>query len=62
MGKPTRSVKNKPLGCKYLLLCVGFEIGSVYAITTGLAWKFLNFDVVFQDISFNNPSQFPGVF
>ena len=22
MGKPTRSTKNEPLGCKYLLLCV----------------------------------------
>ena len=22
MGKPTGSMKNEPLGCKYLLLCV----------------------------------------
>ena len=27
IGKPTRSTKNEPLGCKYLLLCVSkFEV------------------------------------
>ena len=41
---------------------VRFEIGSVYTITAGLPWKFLNFDGVLTEISFHNPSQFPGMF
>ena len=69
MGKRTRSTKNETLGFKYLLF------GSVYTITTGLQWKFLNFDgyltareneldhsLLLTEISFNNPSQFSGVF
>ena len=34
MGKPTRSTKIEPLGCKYAF--VRFEIGSVYTIAAGL--------------------------
>ena len=32
MRKPTRSTKNEPLGCKYLLSFVRLEIGSVYTV------------------------------
>ena len=49
--------KNEPLSCKYLLLYVS------KLETAGLPWKFLNFDGVLRtEITFNNPSQFPGMF
>ena len=47
MGKPSRSAKNEPLGCKYLHFCV-----SKLEVFT--QWKFLNFDGVLQRTQANS--------
>ena len=52
--------KNEPLGCKYLLLCVSkqevfTQLPPAYMKIPELRW-------CLTEITFNNPSQFPGIF
>ena len=47
MGKPTKSTKKEAFRVE-MSSFVRFDTGSVYTITTGLPWKFLNFDGVLQ--------------
>ena len=54
MGKPTRSTKKRAFRLS-LSTFVGFEIGSVYMKIPELRW-------CLAEITFNNPSQFPGMF
>ena len=56
MGKPTRSTKNEPLGCKYLLLCFSKCLHNYRRP----AMKIPELRWCLTEIPFNNPSQFPG--
>ena len=60
MGKPTKSTKNEPLGCKYLLLCVSKL--EVFTQLPRPTMKIPELRWCLTEISFNNPSQFPDMF
>ena len=64
MGKPTKSTKNEPLGCKYLLLYVSKlevfkQLLDNYRRPT---MKILELRWGLTEISSKNPSQFSGMF
>ena len=61
MGKPTRSTKIEPLGCKYLLLCVS-KLEVFTQLPPRPAMKIPEIRWCLTESSFNNPSQFPGMF
>ena len=60
MGKPTRSTKNEPLGCKYVLLCVSKL--EVFTQLPPASMKIPELRRFLTEITLNNPSQFPGMF
>ena len=60
MGKPTRSTKIEPLGCKYLLLCVSKL--EVFTQLPPACYENPELRWCLTESSFNNPSQFSGMF
>ena len=60
MGKPTRTTKNKPLGCRFLHLCVS-KLEVFTQLPSAYHENSLSSMVSYRDF-FNNPSQFPGMF